>query len=312
MKLGIVVVYYLPEHDAALLDLHLEYIGKNTLTHHYKIYAAANRLHASLYHKLHSFRKLETCILPDTELRSSWEHGFYLDALVDYALKDGISHICTLDVDSFPIRGDWVDILLERLSSENECVAVLRKENGDTALPHPSCIFFHRSFYERYRPSFFPTNGEIQTKNFQVFLEETGQIPDTGIGYGYVLFNNKLKWSKLLRSNAVNDHFLMAGIYEDTIFHLGSASRPDKGSFREAKDKSIALKFGEFINKHIMYCPPNSIRKTMINFITSHAESRYAKKQAEKFEEIRLSLLNDPNSYLNHLRYGIRYTSTPV
>jgi hypothetical protein len=304
MKLGVLVVYYLEERDAPLLDLHLKYIEKNTRTHAYKIYAAVNRLHNSLYHRLSSFQNLEICNLPDTELRSSWEHGYYLDALVDYALKDGVSYICTLDVDSFPIRNDWVDVLLKRLSDENKCVAVLRKENGDTALPHPSCTFFHRSFYERYRPSFFPTNNEIQTEDFQTFLAKARQTPDTGIGYGYILFKNKLKWSKLLRSNTINDHFLMAGIYDDIIFHLGSATRKDKGFFRKAKGKGIGLHTAEFINQYIMYCPLNSIRKTIVDFITNHAESRYAKTQAEKFEEIRFSLLNDPDSYLNYLRYG--------
>ena len=56
------------------------------------------------------------------------------------ALADGVSHICTLDVDSFPIDDAWIDVLVASAPPASGLTGVLRVENGDVALPHPSCI----------------------------------------------------------------------------------------------------------------------------------------------------------------------------
>ena len=151
------------------------------------------------------------------------EHGYYLDEMVPLALDRDVSHVCTLDVDSFPIDDAWLDTLLAAAPPATGLVGVLREENGDVALPHPSCILAPRSFYERWHPSFWPEPEP--TPEFRRFVRATGQSADTGIRLASLLWNEQLPWGKLRRTNAVNPHYLLAGIYGDSVFHMGGITR---------------------------------------------------------------------------------------
>ena len=161
--------------------------------------------------------------VPDTALRGSREHGYYLDQLWRHALATDATHLCTLDVDAFPIRDDWVDAVAARITPESGLAAVSRLENGDTELPHPSCTLARRDFFERFKPSFSPDSDG--TPEFRRFRITTGQSADTGIQLGYALWTAGLPWGRLVRTNAVNPHYLMAGIYGDAVFHLGGIGR---------------------------------------------------------------------------------------
>ena len=101
--------------------------------------------------------------------------------------------------------------------------AVLRRENGDVCLPHPSGTVLTRAFVEAHTVSFSPdTDG---TPEFRRFLRESGQRADTGIRLAGTLWTETIPWTPLLRTNAVDVHPVIAGIYGDCIFHLGAGSR---------------------------------------------------------------------------------------
>ncbi len=301
MKIGILVVYYLADRDAPLLELHLRKIAVHSRTVPYTIYAAANRLQPHFRERIASEPNLKICPLPETDLRSSWEHSFYLDALARVAIADGATHLCTLDVDSFPIRDGWIETLLERIAEGHVLAAASRREDGETMLPHPSCLFMPAEFVKRYSPRFFPNKEVIQSPAFQAFLRETRQMPDSGIGYGYVLYNERLPWARLCRTNKVDDHFLLAGIYGDVVFHLGSASRADR-LFHARGPVGLGYRVAEFIERRIMYCPPGSARKALVDLLTNRAKDRYEEQQKQTFEMIRERLLSEPEDYIAYLR----------
>jgi len=81
MKLGIVVVYLVAEEDEALLDLHLSQIDKCTQAPHCT-YASANRLLPRFRARIEQFPHIRICDVPDTGLRDSQEHAYYLDRLI--------------------------------------------------------------------------------------------------------------------------------------------------------------------------------------------------------------------------------------
>lgn len=222
-RLAILVVYYLRDEDLPLLPIHLGRIARHTAVP-YTIFASARRCPESAREELRSRPEVQLLDLPATDARGSREHATYLDQLLDAALADrSITHVCTLDVDSFPISDDWIEHLVSLSPPASGLAGVLRMENGDTALPHPSCVFARREFFDRYRPSFSP--DAEPTPEYRRFVRSTGQAADTGIHLGSILWNERLPWGHLLRSNVNNPHYLMAGIYGDVVFHLGGVGR---------------------------------------------------------------------------------------
>lgn len=219
MKLGICCVYFYGADSEWLLDLQLKYIEGTLAGYDYTIYAAANRLRPELRHILERTPRLEIVPLPSFNGDGSLEHAFYLDLLLRHAAEEGCTHVVALDADSFPVLPDWPKLLLRRMNGAR-FAAVLRSENLDTHLPHPSGIFMARSFLLDHAPRMLPPEEEMLD-----FLKETGQRADTGVGYGYALWKSQEPWLALKRSNRRNFHFLMAGIYGDIFFHLGASSR---------------------------------------------------------------------------------------
>jgi hypothetical protein len=105
--------------------------------------AAINRLPPTFHSALRSHDFIKIVDLPASQERESAEHGTYLDMLAAVAIADGCDWISTFDVDSWPLRDDWIKVVYGLLTKCGAVGAsVLRTENADTVLPHPSFSFF--------------------------------------------------------------------------------------------------------------------------------------------------------------------------
>ncbi len=226
MKLAFAVVYVARGGSLAVVRRHLEYVRRYAPGSDWWIEAIAHRAAPEL-HGMFADLPIHVhgpdAIAPFPE-RGSIEHAHYLDALVAAALRRGATHVCTLDEDSFPISTDWLDRSLRLLDEGNAFVAPLRTENRDKDLPHPSFLFTTAAFIRTNAPRFLPTNE--QEPGLLAYRREVGQRADTGIGYSYAAHRLGLRWARLLRSNLVNDHRLIGGIYGDIVFHFGGGGRP--------------------------------------------------------------------------------------
>ncbi len=304
--LGILVVYALAHaDDIRLLDLHLERIARHTHVP-YTLFAVAVRLDDEASRHVLDAPNVVMCDIAPTERRGSREHGYYLDAMVPLALDRGVSHLCTLDVDSFPIDDAWLHTLLDLAPPETGLVGVLREENGDVALPHPSCILAPRAFYERYHPSFWPEPE--RTGEFRRFVRATGQRADTGIRLASLLWNEQLPWGKLRRTNASNPHYLLAGIYGDAVFHMGGITRAKV--FRTDLAGSRVHK----LTRPLEHIPAptaklKAARKKLLNRTRRRANAAMAQRNRTVYLELRERLLTGPEAFIAELRGADRTAS---
>jgi hypothetical protein len=299
--LAIPVVYFLKDDDdLPFLQIHFDRIARHTNVP-YTLYAAANRVTPAARAVIESQPNVVVCGVPETELRGSREHAYYLDALVRAALDDPVSHLCTLDVDSFPVHDDWVARVEAVLPPASGLAGILRVENGDVALPHPSCIFATRAFFERFTPSFSPDSDGSAA--FRRFLRSTGQSADTGIRLGYALWSEDLAWGHLLRSNAADPDGLMAGIYADSIFHMGGIGRGKL--FRRDVDGSTVHRLTTPLERvPVRGGRAIGMQRAILRRLRGSTEARIAARNRETYARLRGSLFSDPDGFIAFLRGG--------
>jgi hypothetical protein len=307
-RLAILVVYLVRNDDElALLALHLDRIRRHTSIP-YTLYASTNRATPAADAAVRAAPNVVICDVEPTEERGSREHAYYLDAMMARARADGATHIVTFDVDSFPIDDRWVDVLAAAMPDESGVAAILRVENGDSALPHPSCTMLRHDFLDRYEPSFSPDSD--LTPEFRRFLRATQQAGDTGIRIGHTLNSEGLPWGKLLRTNTVDVHYLMAGLYADVVFHLGAGARATL--FRKDLERSRVHRWTKPIERVRTHRESTRrFKHRVLAMARARAEGRFIAANEEVAAQIRAWLLDDPDGLFAYLRGGAGRGASP-
>ncbi len=152
----------------------------------------------------------------------SKEHSVRLNYLYNYCLKnyqvndDDI--IVFLDSDAFPIFSEWIK-KIESYLSVYPIAAIQRKENMDKPMP--------KEWQDYPHPSFCAViNRFWKDNNLKWELCIKKKIYTAGITLKIWLDENKIEWKPLLRTNVINTHPLMFGVYDDIIYHHGCGNRP--------------------------------------------------------------------------------------
>lgn len=297
MKLGIVVVYMLEERDEKLLDLHLNKIKANTAVP-YKIYGIANELLPRFEKKLDNHPKVEIydCPSPEPDLGASKELAFYLEKLTSIAIDEGVTHICTLHPDSFPIQLGWAEELAENLSDDCPLTGIIRHENIDRK-PMTACIYFGRNFYLKYKPSFLLPPEILSSEKFSQYQEKVpiANPKECGVGYGYKIYLENLNWEPLYRSNEVETHHYFGGIYGDKVFHLGSANFPGRGFPGAEKLK---------VRKALSFLLPQELKDFLRRLFPLELLFSDLREHKQMYEKVRKQLLDNPEAFIIRLRSG--------
>ena len=298
-RLAILSVYVVrTDAEVALVQLQLARIQRHTSIP-YTLYAVAHRANPEAQSILAATPNVVVCDIAPTDLRLSREHAYYLDALASIAIADGATHLVTLDVDAFPIDDRWLEVLNSAAPVESGIAAVLRAENGDSALPHPSCSMMRRAYYEQYRPTFSPDSD--MTPEFRQFLRTTGQSGDTGIRIAYTLWAHQLPWGRLMRTNRRNVHFLIGGIYGDVVFHLGAGARA--ALFRKDIEGSRAHRLTRPIDRiPVRSTALQHLKRRFLAMTRSGAEQRFIARNQAAEERVREWLLSDSDGLMRYLR----------
>jgi hypothetical protein len=296
--LAILVVYVVrDDHDEELLRLHLDRLERHT-TARYTIYAAGPRLSESATARLAATPDLELCPTEPFPERGSREHAHHLDGLLAHALAGPADHFVTLDLDSFPVADAWHDRL--RTASTSGIAAILRRENLDTVLPHPSCTFLPRGFVEDHPFSFSPDSDG--SSGFRSFLRTSGQRADTGIRLARILAEGSIPWHPLLRSNRREVHPLIAGIYDDTIFHLGAGAR--ESLFRRDLKRSGIHRSTRPLERLPVPRALQPSKRRLLDTLRRPAERRIVAANDAAAERARAALTSDADSFIAWLRGG--------
>jgi hypothetical protein len=310
MKLGIISNYLLREEDEKLLDLHLTQIEKYTDVP-YTIYGTVNRLLTRDREKLERHPKVKICSCATTDLRGSEEQCYYLEHLVKEAIGDGSSHLVSLHVDSFPIRSGWAEELAGRLSESRVFAAV---PYG----PYTACLFFHRDFYLKYRPTFELSDVELSSVKYHLFCKQVKHIPHAGFGYFFKAYSEGLSWYPLKESNKGDAGYVfLCSLYDDFIFHLGTATFPNYDTPQSVNllrmRKWAWKRLWTPILRILLYSKKQQKALGAKRFlIPRHLMSLCWKHFgfpwffAPIFWDARKQLLENPESYLNYLRIGKR------
>ncbi len=298
MKLGIVTVYLVSEDNEKLLEIHLDKIKENT-TSPFTIYAGTNMLLPRFVTKLKQYNFVKPCDCSNytgqnEERRGSKEHSHYLEQLVKTAIGDGVSHIAIMHPDSFPVKVGWEKYLENKLSGSCVLASIFPAMSGLT--------FFARDFYTKYQPRLLPSiQEELSTTwtNFKL-ANQTRNLVETGMGYGYKIFLKGLSWYKLQRTNRGQYHSHFGSIFDDFIFHLGSASeyknRPMKGHVKNSTFNNIK----QVITKIL----PISVTHKLKNIIPNKILYPEVKKNKSDFIKIKELLFNETEEFLDFLRNG--------
>jgi hypothetical protein len=216
IRLGIVVVYLVPEANERLLELHLRQIKKYTHVP-YTIFGCATRLSSASRKMLEAHPRVRLCECVPTTATGSEEHAHYLDQLTRVAIDSGVTHVVTLHVDSFPIHSDWVERLASVLSDRRPFATGERIDTG--------CMIFTRDFYLRYHPTLLPTEIERGRPEYSRYVAEWNPLEHTGVGYAFRAYLAGLSGCylrpPLLPSLFGYRHFCK--IYEDLVFHLAGS-----------------------------------------------------------------------------------------
>ena len=229
MKLGILCVYLVSPEEEGLLDLHLSQIRKCT-KQPYQIYAAIVRTPQYLADKIYGYHDIDVICKDDASLRGMYEHSYYLEKLNAAAIEDGVTHVVTLHLDSFPINSNWFDSLFSRLD-KNIVIGSLEKINT-------ACIFYKADFFSKYRASYLMPNALECTKQQNDFFSEYQVINHSGTGLFYAAYKSDAKGVFLEEQKKHIGYGQYAGFFDGGIFHLGGVVR-----FTELKRKSAVLCF---------------------------------------------------------------------
>jgi SAM-dependent methyltransferase len=158
---------------------------------------------------------------------SRLSHPDALDELVART-NDDVEFLLTLDTDALPIADGWIGSLLSHLESGAALVGVWRNEMASELRPfvHVSCLCIRREELLRSGAKFGGRPGAEPGQHLTDEMSSRGR-PIVG----------------LERSNAVNPHFLIGGIYGDLVYHHGAGSRPAwfYASADQAEDERVRL-----------------------------------------------------------------------
>ncbi len=149
-------------------------------------------------------------------------------------------YIVTLDHDSFPVRDDWLDVLVGECQNGAAVTGVYLEELAPVLHPfvHVSGLCIARADLRSLGVSFgrdidYLGPQEQQTAEYN---QDVGQK----ITYEFIRLGRRI--APLRRSNEVNFHFIMGGIYGDVVYHHGAGGR--RANFRQIGDIKVNEEIG--------------------------------------------------------------------
>jgi len=192
------------------------------------------------------------------------DHGTKLNLMANAIMNEASNEdwVVFIDGDAFPVAD--VVAFAENKINTYPLIAVQRFENLGDIQPHPCFCLTTVGFWKKIK-------GDWRKGDYKWINSEGRHVNDVGGTLLDLLIQNNEKWLPLNRSNRIDLHPLMFGIYADMVYHHGTgfrrpASRIDKyisPNFEARKRRfEIAKRFFPSSLSKFFFSPYNKIIKT--------------------------------------------------
>jgi hypothetical protein len=217
--------------------------------------------------------------------------------IADQAAADDL--LIFVDGDAFPIRP--IDQWTSQLLSERPLAAVRRDENAGDVQPHPcfcvTTVGFWRDIDGDWRPGPWTTDEGLEAS-------------DVGGRLLSILDQRSIAWRPILRSNTLDVHPLLYGIYDRHIYHHGAGFRPPIARVDEAN-----VPVSE--NEEYLYLRTQARTKSLKDLRISNVGkalrlgrdsfrarklNAYIRREGRRSDEIYQAICEDPDFYLRFER----------
>jgi len=210
------------------------------------------------------------------------KHAEKLNALSEVMLEKAAptDFLVFIDGDAFPIApiGDWaLDVL-----SHYPLVAIRRDENMGDPQPHPSFCITTAQFWAEI-------GGDWRKGH--TWRNETGiDVTDVGGNLLYILSERNAEWLPLLRTNTVNLHQVMFGIYGGLIYHHGAGFRQAVTRSDWTWTKKLSLRTSQESAK-------STLRGRALHRIANRAMRRRTSANRKLNDKIYRQILSNPEFF---------------
>lgn len=189
--------------------------------------------------------------------RDSDAHAYGYTCLVDHFRNLDFEHFLLLDSDAFPIRENWLPLLLDAMG-DKEIAAPIRAEDMELRL-HPAIVFI------KNRSSL----SKIDFRNDIVGADLLGNQERDHFLPHYQFQERHLAYP-LMRSNRYNVHTLACGIYYDMFYHhscgAGHGFLARKDGYWQMAGKAHEANMWQF-TRELMSSPEEFINKLRCIFV---------------------------------------------
>lgn len=146
------------------------------------------------------------------------DHGTKLNLLAEKIITQANDDdlIMFVDGDAFPIAD--INALADKYMPQYPLLAVQRKENLGDMQPHPCFCLTSVKFWKTIK-------GDWQKGSYTWKNAEGRDVNDVGGTLLKILHEGGIDWLPLNRSNQLNLHPVMFGIYHDVVYHHGMGFR---------------------------------------------------------------------------------------
>ncbi|MHC5210650.1 MAG: hypothetical protein ACYTG2_08025 [Planctomycetota bacterium] len=294
MKLAILVVYMFERDVVPLVQLHLDRIEENTSVP-FTVYGSVTRLDAGGRRLLaqHPFVKMVQPELPRVPVSHREDHDAQLNALRKIAASDGATHFCTMHIDSFPIRPDWVARILEWLDKGHAfaCVAPYAFNAG---------LFWPRE-WEDCGCGFLAPREPRDRAAFEAFQKQHPDIDclDGGIGFMFEAWKLGREWKEMRQSSP--------NIWGGLLLHLVGTTRLTSRQNAPTEIPEGIIRFKNWLRPVLRHLPrpvkDALYRRTRRRFIAWERETRRDGSPAAKKSQV-LALTRDPVRFIQESMAG--------
>ena len=200
MSLLVGSVYMDHPRSKSWYDLQVRYLSRTTIDYTHMVYVNGN----DNFYKWSTLLKLDRSPFP-VEYGGQHAHIRGLNAIIDHFNQNPqYDNLLLLDSDCFPIVAGWQRSLVESMKDFN-VAAVARYENLDT-FAHPCAFYVKRAKAKELRFGVLPQTNIVGH-----------QFSDTS--------SNVTEFFPLIRTNKLNYHPVLCGLYWNNFYHHGAGSR---------------------------------------------------------------------------------------